>query len=110
MGHRDPGSKNGDPSDQSKPLKRVLSLSNCGITTSGASFRYLEIKGKRYSHIIDPNSGWGLSQNILVTVQAPNATKADVWATAISVLGESGWKKLKQKPKKTKVWLTETKL
>jgi len=26
------------------------------------------------------------------------------------VLGESGWKKLKQKPKKTKVWLTETKL
>jgi len=88
----------------------TLRLANCGITTSGATFRYLEINGKRYSHIIDPQNGWGLTHHILVTVQAPNATQADAWATAISVLGESGWQRLKHKPNKMKVWLTETKL
>jgi thiamine biosynthesis lipoprotein len=94
----------------SKTSKRTLCLANCGITTSGASFRYLEINGKRYSHIIDPHHGWGLTHHILVTVQASNATKADAWATAISVMGESGWNKQKMKPKRMKVWPTETKL
>lgn len=89
---------------------QTLFLSNCGITTSGATFRYLEIEGKRYSHIVDPRSGWGLTHHMLVTVQAPNATTADAWATAISVLGESGIQKLKQKPGKIKVWLTESKI
>jgi FAD:protein FMN transferase len=88
----------------------TLRLANCGITTSGATFRYLEINGKRYSHIIDPQNGWGLTHHILVTVQAPNATQADAWATAISVMGESGWNKQKMKPKNMKVWMTETKL
>ena len=84
-----------------------LQLANCGITTSGASFRYLEINGKRYSHIVDPRTGWGLTHHILVTVQAPDATQADAWATAISVLGESGWQKIKRKHRRLKVWLTE---
>ncbi len=88
----------------------TLRLANCGITTSGATFRYLEVAGKRYSHIVDPRTGWGLTHRTLVTVQAPNATEADAWATAISVLGESGWQKLKQKPRKLKVWLTESKI
>lgn len=89
---------------------QTLFLSNCGITTSGATFHYLEIEGKRYSHIVDPRSGWGLTHHMLVTVQAPNATTADAWATAISVLGESRMQKLKQKPAKIKVWLTESKI
>lgn len=88
----------------------TLRLTNCGITTSGATYRYLEVDGRRYSHIVDPRSGWGLTHHILVTIQAPNATKADAWATAISVLGQTGWQKLTRKPKKMKVWLTETKL
>jgi thiamine biosynthesis lipoprotein len=105
-----PGDNIGGSFHPSDTLKRFLSLSNCGITTSGASFRYLEINGKRYSHIIDPHTGWGLTHHMLVTVQASNATIADAWATAISVMGESGWQKQKPKPKKMKVWLTETKL
>lgn len=91
-------------------IKRTLRLSNCGITTSGAAFRYLDVGGKRYSHIVDPRTGWGLTHRVLATVQAPNATTADAWATAISVLGESGWKKLKQKKLRLRVWLTETKI
>jgi FAD:protein FMN transferase len=86
---------------------KVLLLSNCGITTSGAKYRFLEVNNKRYSHIIDPRTGWGLNHRVLVTVQAPNATIADAWATAISVLGEKGWKKLEKKHQNIIVTLTE---
>lgn len=82
-------------------------LSNCGITTSGASYRYVELNGKRYSHIIDPRSGWPLEHRVLATVQAPNATEADAWATALSVLGKSGWEKLRHKPSRVRVAVTE---
>lgn len=95
---------------QDGKMPQTLRLANCGITTSGASFRYLEVEGKRYSHIIDPRTGWGLTHQTLVTVLAPTATDADAWATAISVMGQTGWDELPQKPKKTKVWLTESKL
>jgi hypothetical protein len=37
--------------------KKLMLLKNCGITTSGATYRYLELDGKRYSHIIDPEPG-----------------------------------------------------
>ncbi|MFN0174060.1 MAG: FAD:protein FMN transferase [Saprospiraceae bacterium] len=89
-------------------MKQTLRLSNCGITTSGATFRYLEANSKRYSHIVDPRTGWALTHRVLVTVQAPDATTADAWATAISVMGESGWQKLKPKHRTLKVQLTET--
>jgi thiamine biosynthesis lipoprotein len=86
----------------------TLRLANCGITTSGATYRYLEAGGKRYSHIVDPRTGWGLTHRVLVTVQAPDATTADAWATAISVLGESGWQKLRKKHRRLTVWLNES--
>ncbi len=88
-------------------MKQTLRLSNCGITTSGATFRYLEANGKRYSHIVDPRTGWALTHPVLVTVQAPDATTADAWATAISVMGASDWKKLKPKHRTLKVQLIE---
>lgn len=97
-------------SRQAGKMPQTLRLANCGITTSGASYRFLEVEGKRYSHLVDPRTGWGLTHHTLVTVQAPNATSADAWATALSVMGASGWDALPQKPKKTKVWLTESKL
>jgi thiamine biosynthesis lipoprotein len=89
--------------------RQVMVLKHCGITTSGATHRFLEANGKRYSHIVDPRTGWALTHRVLVTVKAPNAVIADAWATAISVLGKSGWQTLKRKPKRVKVWLTEEK-
>lgn len=89
--------------------KQTLILSNCGITTSGASFRFLEIGGVRYSHIVDPRTGWGLTHRVLVTVQAPTGVEADAWATALSVMGDKGWQKIKHKHPQLTVWLRETK-
>jgi FAD:protein FMN transferase len=95
---------------QSVGSPKILFLKNCGITTSGAKYRFLEVNNKRYSHIIDPRTGWGLSNRVLVTVHAPTATMADAWATAISVLGEKEWEKIKKRHPKVLVTLTEEKL
>lgn len=84
-------------------------LARGGITTSGASFRYIEDRaGRRYSHIVDPRSGWGITRPVLVTVQAPSATEADAWATAISVLGATAWKQIRHKHPELQVWLTDS--
>lgn len=83
-------------------------LQNCGITTSGATVRFFEVDGKRYSHIIDPRTGQALTHQVLVTVLAPNATMADAWATAISVSGEVGRGQALKSNKKLEIWLTET--
>lgn len=106
LGEPPPGKKGWDIEVSGSPGQRLF-LSKCGITTSGASYRYLEVDGKRYSHIVDPRTGWGLTHRVLVTVQAKDATTADAWATAISVLGKIGWQQLKHKPKGVTVWLTE---
>ena len=44
--------KNGPPS-------RYLTLANCAVTTSGDAWQYVELDGKRYSHILDPKTGLG---------------------------------------------------
>jgi thiamine biosynthesis lipoprotein len=69
------------------PPSRFVYLTNAGIATSGDAFQYVEIEGRRYSHIVDPRSGLGLSTRSSVTVIAPDATQADGVASAISVLG-----------------------
>lgn len=62
-------------------------LRNEAIATSGDLFQRIEINGNRYSHIIDPRTGIGLTNRALVTVIAPDCMSADSLATAASVLG-----------------------
>ena len=61
------------------------------VCTSGDYQRFFEIQGKRYSHIIDPRTGRPAEAAASVTVVAPMAMIADAWATALSVLGPSGF-------------------
>jgi thiamine biosynthesis lipoprotein len=60
-------------------------LSNVAIATSGDTYRYLEWEGKRYSHILDPRTGMGVTSRKIVSVTAPTCMEADAWATALSV-------------------------
>lgn len=69
------------------PDPSTLELSNCGVATSSDQHQFLEADGKRYSHIIDPRSGWALTNRLSVTVVAPSAMAADVWGTAFAVQG-----------------------
>jgi len=67
-------------------LFAVLSLTDRAVATSGVQQRFYEIGGRRYSHIIDPRSGWPAEQSPSVTVIAADGLTADAWATAFSVL------------------------
>jgi FAD:protein FMN transferase len=69
-----------------EPVQRV-DLNRSAISTSGDEFQHVEIDGVRYSHIVDPRTGLGVTRQILVTVTGPSGTLCDGLATAISVLG-----------------------
>jgi thiamine biosynthesis lipoprotein len=68
------------------PPARFVVLSHAGISTSGDLFQRLEINGVRYSHIIDPRTGAGLTDHSLVTVIAPDDFTADGLTKVMSVL------------------------
>ena len=69
------------------PPSRYLRLENAAVSTSGDAFQYVEIDGVRYSHIIDPRTGLGLTTRSSVTVVAKDGITADSLASAVSVLG-----------------------
>lgn len=78
---------------------RFIHLKNAAVTTSGDAWQNVEIDGKRYSHIVDPKTGLGLTERSSVTVIAPDCTTADSYATAVSVLGpERGLKLIEETP------------
>jgi thiamine biosynthesis lipoprotein len=63
-----------------------LELKNCAVSTSGDVYRYIIHNGKKYSHIIDPRTGYGITSQRNVTVIAKDGTTADWLATACSIL------------------------
>ena len=77
----------------------ILSLSQCAIATSGDTWQFVEIEGRRYSHIVDPRTGIGLTDHSQVTVVASDGLTADGLSTAASVLGpEKGLKLIDDTP------------
>jgi FAD:protein FMN transferase len=79
------------------PPSRYVYLANAALATSGDVFQRLEVDGRRYSHIVDPRTGIGLTDHSLVTIIAQDAMTADALATAVSVLGpEKGLKLVEQ--------------
>jgi len=78
-----------DPREPNSPqaLLSVLHLNDMAVSTSGNYQRYVEIQGKRYSHIIDPRTGLTAEEAPSVTVVGPNVISTDVLGTALSVMG-----------------------
>lgn len=78
----------------------ILPLKNGAVVTSGNYEKYITLKGKRYSHIIDPRTGYPSSGIISVTVFAPKAELADALATSVFVMGiEVGLNRINQLPR-----------
>jgi len=78
----------------------LLPIKNGAVVTSGNYEKYATFNGKRYSHIIDPRTGYPSSGIISVTVFAPQAEIADALATSIFVMGvEAGLDRINQIPK-----------
>lgn len=68
-------------------LTTRVALVHGAVSTSGDTQQYAVIAGQRYSHIVDPKTGLGLTHRLSVTILAPDATTSDSLATAVSVLG-----------------------
>jgi thiamine biosynthesis lipoprotein len=83
------------------PPSRYLLLSNAAIATSGDAFQHVEIAGIRYSHIVNPQTGLGLTTRSSVTVIAPDGITADSLASAVTVLGPQQGMSLIEATKKT---------
>lgn len=77
--------------------KRILN--NCGISTSGDLYQFIEIEGKKYSHIVNPKTGLGFTESKQVSVIAHDSTTADWLSTAVYLMNEKEGKKLAKKMK-----------
>ncbi|MFK7983821.1 MAG: FAD:protein FMN transferase, partial [Saprospiraceae bacterium] len=84
--------------------EKMVSLKNTAIASSGDTYRFLEWEGKRYSHIIDPRTGYGVIDRKIVNVQANSCMKADAIASTLSVLNEQEKNQFIKKMKQVKVF------
>ena len=77
-----------------------LELKDEATATSGDYERFFEVKGKRYSHIVDPRTGRPVnSGTIATTIVAPTGTQVDALSTSVFVLGpEKGLNLIKKSP------------
>jgi thiamine biosynthesis lipoprotein len=74
------------PETTDELLNKKLELSNCSVATSGDVFQFIEYKGIKYSHIINPLTGYGVTNLRNVTIIAKTGAIADWLATACSIL------------------------
>ncbi len=89
-----------NPMDKNKAFALLPITTNGAVVTSGNYEKYVTFEDKRYSHIIDPRTGYPSSGIISVTVFAPKAELADALATSVFVMGkEVGLNRIDQLPK-----------
>ena len=82
------------PESKNNLLDKTLQIINRAVTTSGDVYQYMEHDGKRYSHIVDPKTGYGITSQRNVTVIADDGTTADWLTKACSLLPIKQSKKL----------------
>jgi thiamine biosynthesis lipoprotein len=69
-------------------FKAYVSLTDKSFTTSGNYFNYRIIDGKKYSHTIDPETGYPAQRALLsASIFATDCITADAWGTAFMVMG-----------------------
>jgi thiamine biosynthesis lipoprotein len=85
------------PVTTERAVQKLIQVGNNAIATSGDYRNYYEENGRRYSHLIDPKTGYPIEHNLVsVTVVHPSCMMADGFATAISVMGKAAGLKLAQ--------------
>ncbi|MGK0186909.1 MAG: thiamine biosynthesis lipoprotein [Verrucomicrobiales bacterium] len=76
-----------NPGNEDSPW--IVPLANASLATSGDLHQFVEIDGVRYSHIVNPATGMGLTDRLQVSIIARTGMEADALASAVSVLGQS---------------------
>ena len=76
------------PDYTKRTIHRIIGLENLAMATSGNYRNYYDLEGKRYSHTIDPQTGYPVDHLLeSVSVLHESAMIADAWATALLVMG-----------------------
>jgi thiamine biosynthesis lipoprotein len=89
-------------------LVKILKIRTGSVATSGSYGKYAEINGKRYSHIINPKTGYPSTGLTSVTISGPSAEFANALSTSIMVLGvKEGMQLVKRYPSYQYFFLTE---
>ncbi len=78
-----------DPLDARK-VATTVPLKDRALSVSGSSEKFFEQDGVRYSHIMDPRTGWPVRGVLTVAVLAPTGTAGDAFDNALFVLGPDG--------------------
>lgn len=83
------------PVNNERAIQQLISIGDNAIATSGDYRNYYEYDGKRYSHLINPNTGYPIDHNLVsVSVVHPSSMTADGLATALIVMGFNEAKEL----------------
>ncbi len=86
------------PREEGRTVHRTIQLHDRAAATSGNYRIFFKEKGKRYSHAIDPRTGFPVTHELAsVTVLAENCMSADAWATAFMIMGYEKASKLTEK-------------
>jgi len=85
--------------------KPEMTLKNCAISSSGDTEQFVVIGGKRYSHVVDPKTGNGLTRRVQASIIAPNGLTSDPISTALTVLNERGRERLLRNYRTSKVFI-----
>jgi FAD:protein FMN transferase len=85
-----PGWRVETPSASPAFSDRAATLRNEALATSGPTAQFVEIDGVKYSHVIDPRTGLGVTNHVVARVIAGEAATADALATALTVVGPEG--------------------
>ena len=76
------------PDQSGNAVEKIIHVHDLSVATSGDYRNFFEFEGRRYSHTIDPRTGWPVTHNLAsVTVLGESAAFADAMATAMMVLG-----------------------
>ena len=75
-----------DPDSKGQPFS-FLKISDMAVATSGNYEKFVIIDGKKYSHTIDPKTGFPVTGIKSVTIISPNAELSDALATPVTILG-----------------------
>jgi FAD:protein FMN transferase len=85
------------PESENDLLDNKAVVYNQSIITSGDVYQYLLYEGKKYSHIVDPKTGYGVTNRRNVTIIAPDGTTADWFTKACTILSFRKIKKIARK-------------
>ncbi|MCP4180462.1 MAG: FAD:protein FMN transferase [bacterium] len=86
-----------DPFNKSKLMNGSLKLLNASLATSGDYEQYIILDGKRFTHIINPITGYPIKDMAETTIVAPNALWTDALSTSVFICGKEFAEKIHKK-------------